>query len=156
MTGKLHHTPGDEALPYWHGHSNRASGSVSPTYSSWCSMKGRCKRSAKYRGVTIHPSWLKFAAFLKDMGCRPSPAHTLDRIDSSKGYQPGNCRWATAKEQNENRACVDFLLFRGKRLNPEDWARELGMKPQTIRRRLSRGWPVERALTETVRPRRSA
>lgn len=121
-------------------------------------MKARVRAKGKehvcYRGVTICDAWMTFEGFLKDMGERPDGT-TLDRIDSSRGYEPGNCRWATPKQQGENRAVVQPLTYKGKTQNAEDWARELGMKPQTIRRRLSRGWSVEKTFEEVVRVRRS-
>lgn len=131
-----------------HGHN----GSNSGTYRSWLSMKSRVLKSTKpahtkyYRGLEIHHEWLtSFEAFLRDLGERPD-GMTLDRIDNSKGYVPGNVRWATAKVQGTNRACVRPITYLGRTLNPEEWALELGLKPQTIRSRLDRGWPLERVL----------
>jgi hypothetical protein len=80
-----------------------------PTYRSWDGMKQRClnPRATGYKryggsGVTVCDQWLTFAGFLADMGERPEGT-TLDRIDPARGYEPGNCRWATASEQNRNR-----------------------------------------------------
>lgn len=135
-----------------HGLSN------TPTYGSWLHMKWRCLngigRHKRYLGIPIYPRWMVFAHFLADMGLRPAGT-TLDRIDNSKGYEPSNCRWATNKEQGSNRGCVDLLTFNGKTMNPEDWARELGVKPQSIRRRISRGWSVEATLSLPYRRRTS-
>jgi hypothetical protein len=55
------------------------------------------------RGITVCERWLSSANFLADMGKRPSPKHSLDRKDNGKGYEPGNCRWATVPEQLANR-----------------------------------------------------
>lgn len=82
------------------------------SYSSWLNMKFRCSPgSMKYRwgrnyygkGIRVCSRWLFFGPFLKDMGERPAGT-TLDRIDGKKGYEPGNCRWATKKVQMDNRA----------------------------------------------------
>jgi len=85
--------------------------SDTPTYNSWEGMKQRCTnpKATNYsyyggRGITYCPEWETFAAFLADMGERPSVELTLDRFPNPDGnYEPGNCRWATAKEQINNR-----------------------------------------------------
>lgn len=81
-----------------------------PEYVVWKSMRQRCSdpRGKSYpryggRGITICSRWDLFEAFALDMGPRPSPKHSVDRINNDGNYEPGNCRWATAKEQAANR-----------------------------------------------------
>lgn len=92
-----------------HGHTSREG--ISPEYSSWVSMKGRCEYECvnSYelyggRGIDVCDRWKNsFENFLADMGPKPSPQHSIDRIDGNKEYEPGNCRWSTALEQRHNR-----------------------------------------------------
>lgn len=90
-------------------HGHRANSSRSPTYHTWLNMIARCDNpsaiSYRYygaRGITVCERWRNFENFLADMGERP-PGKTIDRKDNDKGYEPGNCRWATPAEQVANR-----------------------------------------------------
>src|SRR5439155_5458667 len=93
-----------------HGHG--IDSHKSPEYRSWTSMLARCRnpRSTGYkyyggRGITVCTRWLRFENFLADMGPRPRPSrrYTLDRIGCDGNYEPGNCRWATWRQQVETR-----------------------------------------------------
>ena len=95
--------------PYKNGH--KSGGVSSPEYMCWCNMKLRCsnKHNPMYkyyggRGISVCERWRNsFKNFLADMGLKPSPELSIDRIDNDGNYEPGNCRWTTAKEQIRNR-----------------------------------------------------
>lgn len=94
--------------PIVHGHT--ASGGMSPEYQSWRAMIQRCtnpknNRFQYYgaRGIAVCERWETFSNFLRDMGPKPTPKHSLERVENDKGYSPDNCKWATALEQRHNR-----------------------------------------------------
>ena len=85
-------------------------------YTAWVNMKARCYnpsyiQSKDYmeRGIKVCPLWTNFEAFYRDMGDKPSPQHSLDRIDNDKGYSPANCKWSTSREQALNKRPVSSL-----------------------------------------------
>lgn len=131
-----------------------------PLRAVWRSMRDRCSRS-KHRsyglyggaGIAVCERWQKsFWSFVADVGARPSPAHSLDRIDGSRGYEPGNVRWATQAEQLRNQKRNRRITFRGKTLCLSDWASETGINKCALRARICvLGWSTERALTTPVR-----
>lgn len=101
------------------------------------------------RGITVAKEWVEsFDAFLKSVGVRPSSKHSLDRIDNSRGYEPGNVRWSTWIQQANNRRNNRLLTFQGKTQSVRQWERQLGFKPPMLSQRLRKGWSIERALTE--------
>lgn len=86
-------------------HGHYVGGKASPTYRSWQNMLERCRSNTRYiqRNITVCEQWSKFRRFLDDMGERPR-GHTLDRYPNRNGnYEPSNCRWATPKQQANNR-----------------------------------------------------
>ena len=128
-----------------------------PEYSSWSAMKLRCNNDrhpsyARYggRGISYDPSWEDFAAFLADMGHKPDPKMELERVDNGKGYSKDNCRWATRKEQTRNRGgkrATRLYTFDGKTMCIADWAKYVGISPQSMQKRLNKGWPLEKAFS---------
>lgn len=83
---------------------------ASSEYRSWQMMKNRClnTKASDYkhyggRGITMCNRWLSFENFLEDMGRRPTPLHSIDRVDPYGNYEPDNCKWSTREEQSRNR-----------------------------------------------------
>lgn len=126
----------------------------SPEWRTWISMKTRCLNShrseyTRYggRGITICDRWLhSFESFFADMGERPTPWHSIDRINNDGNYEPDNCRWATVQQQAENRSNVQQLEFGGQVDTLKGWSRRSGIPYSTLRRRLTAGWPLWKAL----------
>lgn len=103
---------------YRHGHRTKTT--KSSEYNSWQQLKRRClaPTDAAYkeyggRGITVCERWLDFRNFIADMGLKPSPSHSIDRIDNDKGYFPENCRWATKQEQARNTRHCHFVEYNG-------------------------------------------
>lgn len=130
-------------------------------YGSWVAMRMRChwpkhKNYNQYggRGIKVCERWRSsLHAFLADMGPRPSPVHSIERIDNDGDYEPGNCRWATQGEQANNRQVSRHVEFNGARKTVAQWAQEYGLGKSTLGRRLNLGWPIELALTKPRRRR---
>lgn len=142
------------------GYMSRTHGKTDTAeYRTWCGMKRRCynqneKCYPRYggAGISICDAWKdSFETFLNDMGVRPSPQHSIDRIDSSGNYEPTNCRWATRKVQTGNRKSNVHLTLNGQTFILSEWAERTGLSDSNIRQRLKMGWSIERALTEPVR-----
>lgn len=138
-----------------HGHC--VGNKLSPTYVAWSAMMQRCYKPtyseySRYgaKGIAVHEDWHGFANFLNDMGERPSKAHTLDRIDNARGYEPGNCRWATMAEQNRNQRRNRRVMFRGEMTCLADVATAVGLAQGTLGSRLDNGWDLERAISTPV------
>lgn len=125
-----------------------------PEHRTWLKMIDRChnpQSTAYYlygaRGIAVCPRWRsRFSSFLQDMGARP-PGATLDRKDPDGDYTPANCRWATRKEQANNRRRHVLVTHNGKTQNIAAWASETGLGWNTIKARLEHGWSVKEALT---------
>lgn len=134
-----------------HGHSK--GGKMSKEYKSWVDAKQRCFRkkatSYKYygqRGITMCERWKNsFELFLADMGICPAGLE-LDRINNNGHYEPGNCRWATKKVQQNNKNNNHRLSLNGITRTISEWADLKGVDQRMIWQRIMRGWTVERAL----------
>jgi len=102
-----------------HGHPTHGL-SGTPEHRAWASMRNRCNSpaAAAYhdyggRGIRVCDRWNSFEAFYADMGPRPSPAHSIDRIDNDGNYEPANCRWTTNVEQMRNRRRTRYVRHNG-------------------------------------------
>lgn len=139
-------------------HGCAKTGHVTAEYQTWASMKRRCLTPTcpefRYyggRGITVCEAWVKsFSTFLRDVGPRPSPNHTLDRYPNNDGgYEPGNVRWVEMAAQCRNKSNNRNLTHSGETLCLSDWAGRLGMAESTLRKRV-KAWGVERALTTPI------
>lgn len=129
-------------------------GYKSPEYCSWASMIRRCTnpnfiqwKDYGGRGIAVCARWMKFGNFISDIGKRPTKSHTLDRIDNNKGYFKENCRWATRKEQSNNRDVTVRITAFGVTRPLVDWSQDSGIKRDTIRSRLRSGWDSESSIS---------
>lgn len=134
---------------YIHGQSSY-DGEATGAYKSWTAMVSRCTDPASIgyanyggAGITVCERWLRFANFYADMGDRPA-GKTLDRRDNAKGYEPGNVRWATPREQANNRRSNRRVFFRGGSYTISEVARMTGVSKVTLAWRVRNGKPLLR------------
>jgi hypothetical protein len=127
-------------------------------YSSWSSMMTRCYKHTyncyhRYggRGIKVCEEWHSVENFYRDMGDPPSKKHSLGRIDNDKDYGPSNCRWETVEQQSNNKSTSRFLTLKNETNTIAQWSKIYNLKIGTIWKRLSLGWPVEKALLTPVR-----
>jgi len=130
---------------------------------TWHNMKCRCNdpNAQQYknygkRGIKICDRWLNkehgFENFLADMGKRPSPKHSIDRINNNGDYEPENCRWTTRKVQANNTRCNHYITFHGRTQTMMQWAEELNISVSSLSARINTyGWSVEIALSKPIR-----
>lgn len=126
----------------------------SAEYRIWTHIKTRClnpksKFFARYggRGIRMCDAWANsFEAFYRDMGKRPSPKHSIDRIDNDGDYESSNCRWATQAVQSSNRSTVKMIEHGGIKDTIAGWSRMTGIPYLKLRRRLVDGWPIASAI----------
>jgi hypothetical protein len=117
-----------------------------PEYRTWSAMKRRCfnhgtEHFAEYggRGITVCDRWQSFENFLADMGARPTPKHSIERVDNSGNYEPDNCKWETMIGQSNNKRNNRIIEINGEAMTLAQWSRKSGVNESTIRRRLSVG-----------------
>lgn len=131
----------------------------------WYGMVGRCHnpehKSYKYyggRGITVYASWRDdYMSFLAYIGKRPSSKYTLERIRNAEGYKPGNVKWATQKEQQNNRRSNRPLTLNGVTKNAQQWIEHcphLKGRRKILYQRLVKGWSIPDAILTPVRAKR--
>lgn len=103
------------------------------------------------KGITLCERWLKFENFYADMGPRPSAAHSVDRIDTTKGYSPENCRWATQQEQQNNRRNNVRITRDGQTKTMSEWAACLNVPYSIVKMRRAAGVPDSELFAPPVR-----
>ena len=166
MRGRSPKPRGGDSSNFKHGLAIRnGNNHRPPIYISWVGMRTRCrnKRNPDYRyyggrGINICKRWDSFKNFFEDMGKsyekhrKNNTFTTLDRIEVNKGYSPKNCRWATRREQSNNRNFNHLITYKGKTQSIGMWASEVpGMTTQNLNHRIvGRKWSLERALTQPL------
>lgn len=134
------------------------------THKVWRAMRSRCyvrsnKDYWRYggRGVKVCARWNSYDSFLADMGERPSPRHSIDRIDPKLGYKKSNCRWATPLEQGGNRGNLKKIVVLGVEYACAARAcAALGLSHKFFMGRIDRGWSPDAAATTPKRALRKA
>jgi len=130
-------------------------GRYHPLYATWCNMKARCdnSNSTSYknygaRGVKYCEEWADFSKFLADVGEKPFPEASLDRVDNNGHYEPGNVRWADRSTQRRNsRGTLIPVEINGKTKLLNEWCLEYNITAAAVYRRVGKGMSLENAIT---------
>lgn len=128
-------------------------------YGVWLTMKQRCGNpnvdSFCYYGAegkTVCEEWQTFENFSKwAIASGYTEGLTIERVDGTKGYFPDNCKWATPKEQANNKRNNHLITYNGKTQTMAKWADEYGLPYGTLKNRIYKGWSIEKALTTKKR-----
>lgn len=141
-------------------HGEAVHGQETPEFYTWTSIIARttnpnCANWARYGalGVTICERWRNsYQTFLADVGRRPSSLHSIDRYPDPFGnYEPGNVRWATAKQQGQNRRNNHLLTINGITKCLSAWEDQYGLPPRILSRRIKYNWPIEKLFSPSRR-----
>lgn len=129
-------------------------------YRTWSSMIQRTINKNRNgfnryggRGIAVCDRWRhSYESFIYDMGYKPSPKHTIERVDNNKGYNPCNCYWATMKQQANNKRNNTSITHNGVTKNMTQWSETTGIKKNTLAIRLNKlHWSVKKALETPVK-----
>lgn len=124
-------------------------------YHSWYNMIQRCKGKAAnsryYTNIKVCDRWLDFEAFIKDMNLPDENNRTLERINNDGDYTPENCRWASWKDQGQNRRTTRLITINGETKSVSQWIDSVNFKghKQTLRQYL--GTRGENAFIERIK-----
>lgn len=126
------------------------------THQCWRDMRQRCNNPNNHRyythgarGIKVCKEWEdSYENFVTDMGHKPD-GYTIDRIDNNQGYSKENCKWATPKEQAQNRRTNINISYKGKTLNLQQWSEIVGLTFASFSKRVKK-WGVERAIETPV------
>lgn len=129
---------------------------AAPEYHIWVGIRTRCltasNKAYKHyggRGIKICERWGEFNNFFADMGQRPSPKHSVERVDNNGDYCPENCVWAVQKAQARNKRTNRYITFNGETLCLKDWSLKLKIPHSTLSKRLAK-WSLEKAFTQPI------
>lgn len=134
----------------------------SPEYRAWNGITARCYNPSEPvfkhyggRGIKVCGEWRhNFMAFYNHVGKRPSPKHSIDRIDNNSDYRPGNVRWATYHEQMNNKRTNHLITIHEWTMTLSQWAQFVGLKYDTLHCRIVKNnWPLTKAVFTPVRHR---
>ena len=142
-----------------HGHT--IGKSIPPEYNTWKGMRQRCTNPnhrvyALYggRGIAVCERWANsFQAFLDDVGPKPSPDHSLDRVDVNGNYEPGNVRWATQQEQCRNQRRNRRLIYQGEERTLAEICQAAGVESSHVNYHIRRGSTAEEAVALILKKR---
>lgn len=132
-----------------------------PEYQAWLSARKRtrdpnCPEYKRYGGATppitmSDEFYDSFEVWNAELGPRTTPDHSVDRKDNYRGYERGNLKWSTAREQALNRRNNRYLNHEGLRLTHSQWDDKKGLRRGTTKNRVKLGWPAEKIFSTPVR-----
>lgn len=128
-----------------------------PLHATWMDMMTRCYNESNHsyknygaRGITVCDRWKDVRNFIEDIPLKPSQTHSLERLNNSKGYEPGNCVWATKLEQARNRRNNIRIKFENKITVLSEFCATHNLPYELTRQRLSEGWSIGQFVDSAV------
>lgn len=139
-------------------HGHKSGGKYTPEYIAWSNIIARCcnRNSQAFknyggRGITICAEWREsFESFFAYVGSRPGKGFEIDRIDNSRGYEPGNVRWATRKINCRNRRSTKWVEFQGQRMSMVDAAERAGIPYVKVKSRMRHATSFDEIVKEIL------